>query len=628
MAEDFSHSLEAIGQEDSRLWAGDDDDDEEEECMSDAEENFSDEDEDQDELGGTRVKVDITRRLWTLREGTFEGVDGVYGLEENGGSPKWRARKCLDADPEPASGSSRRPQGGVEKEEPMAAAADASAATTPDTVQGGGLLADSSALASSESSEDDEDVAEADGAVRTQGSLVVVSDASKAAAFQHNLAPRPLTDAAVVAAAHRPQYGALSGGGDEYGFYAEEGEVQRITADDGFDLEKAMELQEDGLFTDRQRRWMKIPDGEPAPRSPLARPSSALPSHKAPGKKKKWRSAIWVPFSVIVAALPACDSPQVPMRKALLDDAKRKHVGQKVAECERLAAKAVAQGRFMDAIQAVETNIRHRARGGVESPSELLCMLQATAFLCGAYAVECIHRKLLEEAELLLEHAEGLTRKSVLKKCRETDLVRCGLRAATFSVNALRHRQAGNHAQSFRMLQRALKIARQKQGLEMIEAATLINMGSVLMSQGQLSDAITIAGASLSLLSKHEVEAAMAWECEASTHHHLSSADDLQAQAGGRAGRSARMNAVWAMVAMAHHNLGAMHEAARRPDVATLNYQRAQELAQQYLGPASHIASIITAALCAQGSGPSGVKVHAQGGKGAGGGGKSPVVEA
>jgi len=157
MVEDFSHSLEAIGQEDSRLWAGDDDDDEEEECMSDAEENFSDEDEDQDELGGTRVKVDITRRLWTLREGTFEGVDGVYGLEENGGSPKWRARKCLDADPEPASGSSRRPQGGVEKEEPMAAAADASAATTPDTVQGGGLLADSSALASSESSEEEDE---------------------------------------------------------------------------------------------------------------------------------------------------------------------------------------------------------------------------------------------------------------------------------------------------------------------------------------------------------------------------------------------------------------------------------------------------------------------------------------
>jgi hypothetical protein len=65
---------------------------------------------------------------------------------------------------------------------------------------------------------------------------------------------------------------------------------------------------------------------------------------------------------------------------------------------------------------------------------------------------------------LLLEHAEGLTRKAVLKKCHETDLVRwyksscfalvqeyllttnntqvrCGLRAALFSVHALLHRQ-------------------------------------------------------------------------------------------------------------------------------------------------------------------------------------------
>jgi len=444
------------GEDDSMWGDGEEEEEEEEECMSDAEENFSDEDEDQDELGGTQVNVDITRRLWTLREGTFEGVDGVYGLDEDGGSPKWRARVRPGADPEPAcpgaavssAGGPPESHTGAAKESLIAAAADASAATTPDTVRGGGRLADSSALASSESNGEDEDAgdADADGAVRTQGSLVVVSAATEAAAFQHSLSPRPLTSATVVAAAHPPQYGPLTRcpsnhSGDEYGFYAEEGAVQRITADDGFDLEKALELQEDGLFTDRQRRWMKIPDGEPGPRSPQARPSSALPPHRTKGKRKKWRSPIWVPFSVIVAALPACDSPQVPVRKAPQDDAKRKHVEQKVAECERQAAKAVAQGRFMDAIQAVETNIRHRARGGIESPSQLLCMLQATAFLCGAYAVECIHRKQLDEAEQLLEHAEGLTRKSVLKKCRETDLVRCGLRAATFSVNALRHRQ-------------------------------------------------------------------------------------------------------------------------------------------------------------------------------------------
>ncbi len=461
--------------EDESMWEDEEEGvEDEEECMSDAEENFSDEDEDQDELGGTQVNVDITRRLWTLREGTFEGVDGVYGLDEDGGSPKWRARMHPDADPEPAScPSAGRPleahTSAAKEESLITAAAEASAATTPDTVRGGGRLADSSALASSESNEEDENAADADadGAVRTQGSLVVVSAATKAAAFQHSLSPRPLTSAAVLAAAHPPQYGPLTrcpsnNSGDEYGFYAEGGAVQRITADDGFDLEKALELQEDGLFTDRQRRWMKIPDGEPVPRSPQG-PCSAVPPSRTKGKRKKWRSPIWVPFSVIVAALPACDSPQVPVRKAHQDDAKRKHVEQKVAECERLAAKAVAQGRFMDAIQAVETNIRHRARGGIESPSQLLCMLQATAFLCGAYAVECIHRKQLDEAQQLLEHAEGLTRKSVLKKCRETDLVRCGLRAATFSVDALRHRQAGNHALSFRCLQRALKIARQKQ---------------------------------------------------------------------------------------------------------------------------------------------------------------------
>jgi len=254
----------------------------------------------------------------------------------------------------------------------------------------------------------------------------------------------------------------------------------------------------------------------------------------------------------------------------------------------------------MDAIDAVENNIRHRARGGLESPSQLLCMLQAAAFLCGAYAVECIHRKHMLQAEALLDHAEGLTRKGVLKKCSETDLVRCGLRAAMFNVNALLHRQMGNHSQSFRMLQRALKIARQKQGLEVMEAATLINMCSVLMAQGQLPDAITIAGASLSLLSKHELEAEMAWEYEASMHQHIEAGDARSTHAGGRAGRSARISAIWAMVAISHHNLGTMHETARRSDTAKLNYERAQQITHQYLGPSSHIASIISAALLAQ----------------------------
>ncbi len=58
------------------------------------------------------------------------------------------------------------------------------------------------------------------------------------------------------------------------------------------------------------------------------------------------------------------------------DDAKRKHAEHRVAECERAAAKAVSQGRFMDTIEAVENNICLRARGGIDSPSDLLCMLQ------------------------------------------------------------------------------------------------------------------------------------------------------------------------------------------------------------------------------------------------------------
>ena len=106
-------------------------------------------------------------------------------------------------------------------------------------------------------------------------------------------------------------------------------------------------------------------------------------------------------------------------------------------------------------------------------------MLQATAFLCGAYATESIQRRAWDEAAALLDKAQELTRKGVLRKCRETDLVRCGLRAATFHVHALLHRQMGCHGQAVRMLQRALKVTRQKQGLEVTEAATLINLGSV-----------------------------------------------------------------------------------------------------------------------------------------------------
>jgi len=48
------------------------------ESMGEAAEFLSDEDEEQ---GGTQVKVDINARIWTLREGTFEGADVKYASE-------------------------------------------------------------------------------------------------------------------------------------------------------------------------------------------------------------------------------------------------------------------------------------------------------------------------------------------------------------------------------------------------------------------------------------------------------------------------------------------------------------------------------------------------------------------
>ena len=50
--------------------------------MREAAEFLSDEDEEQDKLRGTQVKVDINARIWTLREGTFEGPDVKYASED------------------------------------------------------------------------------------------------------------------------------------------------------------------------------------------------------------------------------------------------------------------------------------------------------------------------------------------------------------------------------------------------------------------------------------------------------------------------------------------------------------------------------------------------------------------
>ena len=632
--------------------------------MSDAG-DFSDGDDELDELRGTQVNVDvqeITRRFFTLREGTFEGIDGEYVTDDKNSSPKWRKRVATQAmDADVISHCSDVPHVSPADDAPacddVAVSTNLSAASTPEVAtERGRVLASGAPTESVAQNRAGHDALAAQMAARTGFS-------------NFSLEPRPLTDSAVVAAAHWPVYGDItaphrqSGGGrsgDEYGFYCDRGvtlvQDKSPAVDAGeFDLEAALALQPDAVFTARQQRWMNIAADSAAAQVDPSRsrsPHGSPPWH-APGRRRedeRGRTPIWVPFSVIVAALPACDSPQVPGAKANLDEFKRAQMLAKVSDCERQAAKAVAQGRFVHAIEAVENNIRLRARGGLDSPAQLICMLQATAFLCGAYATESIQRRSWDEAAALLDKAQELTRKGVLRKCRETDLVRCGLRAATFHVHALLHRQMGCHGQAVRMLQRALKVTRQKQGLEVTEAATLINLGSVsprpalpvcaciyarnvcmrggvhvaflhayvcgrvylcvlaqvLLAQGQLTDAMTIAGAALSLLSNHEVEAAKAWACEATLQGKSAArvgGAGAGAGAGGRAGRSARMNALWAMVAVSRHNLGTMHETACRMEAARSNYQHALEVAVQYLGADSRIAAIVSAAVQAL-SGP------------------------
>ena len=58
-------------------------------------------------------------------------------------------------------------------------------------------------------------------------------------------------------------------------------------------------------------------------------------------------------------------------------------------------------------------------------------MLQSVAYLCTAYAVECIARKDFVQAKALLDRGTQLTHKRLLKKCKVTELVRVGLRVAT-----------------------------------------------------------------------------------------------------------------------------------------------------------------------------------------------------
>ena len=224
-------------------------------------------------------------------------------------------------------------------------------------------------------------------------------------------------------------------------------------------------------------------------------------------------------------------------------------------------------------------------------------MLQAVVYLCNAYAVELMHRGQLEASAILLQKAESLTKKSVLKKCRVTDYIRVGLRTATFNTASALFRKQGKAQASFRSLQRALKAERKKGGLEVIEAATLINMGVILTEKGNLVDSVLMNTAALEILQKHEPEALRAWYEEADLDSRISSGQIEANSAAGRSGRSARLNALWAMMSIGNYNLAAAKEAKGKLAEACDLFQKSYDVALKYNGPASEIASCVQSTL-------------------------------
>lgn len=252
-----------------------------------------------------------------------------------------------------------------------------------------------------------------------------------------------------------------------------------------------------------------------------------------------WGCQMWVPLSVMVAALPACESPSIGgAGGGGHDGGKRELMARRVKECERRAYALSSRGMFVAAVEAVEENLVLRTRMGTDSPQELVCMLQSVAYLCNAYAVECVSRLDHKQARVLVDKAVGLTRKKLLKKCKVTELVRVGLRAATFNTAAFVHSSlergsapsfrylqralltattdvTSDHSCVFRYLQRALlAVRRHRSGLEVVEAATLVNMSALLIAQGNVDDAVTVTGAAADLVATLAPETKAAWDRE------------------------------------------------------------------------------------------------------------------
>ena len=286
-----------------------------------------------------------------------------------------------------------------------------------------------------------------------------------------------------------------------------------------------------------------------------------------------WGCQMWVPLSVMVAALPACESPTMAGgacgKGKGKDSAKRELMSKRIAECERRASAMSSKGCFVNAIEAVEENILLRARMGGESGQQLVCMLQSVAYLCNAYAVESISRGDSRQAKELIDKAIGLTRKRLLKKCKVTELVRVGLRAATFNTAAFMHwsiekgsNGAGNYTCAFRFLQRSLRAVRKhRSGLEVVEAATLTNMAALLIMRGSVGDAVTVTSASIDLLKTLCPETQAAWDRE------------FTSPTLGCSGRCARLTAVWGIYAVTELNRGVAHEECGNDSSAEESYR-------------------------------------------------------
>lgn len=115
---------------------------------------------------------------------------------------------------------------------------------------------------------------------------------------------------------------------------------------------------------------------------------------------------------------------------------------------------------------ARQENLVARARWGADGAVELVEMLQSVAYLANAYAVESVHGGRLDAAAELLEKAEELTRKRLMRHCAALEYARAGLRASTYNTRALLFRRQALRDRAYRSLQLALKVGRPGEGCE------------------------------------------------------------------------------------------------------------------------------------------------------------------